>query len=75
MCVTRTSECSALPIGRACRVSDILDFVKIDKAASHVLISGFDRLPDCLHVIFAGCELDIHRGRTEVIKSFFRHAR
>ena len=45
MCVSRTSECSALPIGRARRVSEILDSVKIEKAASHVLISGFDRYP------------------------------
>ena len=28
------------------RVSEILDSVKVEKAASHVLISGFDRYPD-----------------------------
>jgi DMSO/TMAO reductase YedYZ molybdopterin-dependent catalytic subunit len=53
------------------RVSELLDSVKIDRAASHILISGFDRYPDDSPTSTPGKSWIFTLGELSSSKAFF----
>ena len=56
------------------RVSEILDSVKVEKAASHVLISGFDRYPDSSSTSLPGASWIFSVDELKASNAFFATA-